>query len=294
MDYGKMSYISGVIIFVGVIVILVAISWLSGANIFFTRDYSVYMTFNEVSGLRDQSSVYMRGYHIGVTKGVGFEPNAVVVRVEINKKFRVPKNSKFEITSLNLIGEKAISITPLPGESGGMLVNGDTVNGENRDIMIVAQSVLSSLKTKIEGNDLDVKLRKVGESLDLLHSALAKLNVRLDQFDVPEYSKELQTVGETGRRLQEFLDATQPDIVQITSQGKTALTKMNRALDDFASLAQKLDSIAQKINAGQGSAGELINNRAYVDDLARTVGELQLLITDIRKNPGKYFKISVF
>lgn len=294
MDYNKMSYVSGVIIFVGLIVVLLTILWLSSANILFTQDYSVYMKFTEVSGLRDQSPVYMRGYRIGTTKSVTFEPDGVVIRVEINKKFPVPRQSKFEITTLNLIGEKAITITPLPGQSQEPLNPDESVTGENRDVMIMAQSVLTSMKKKIEGNDIDAKLKQVGESLDMLHSVLGKLDTKLDQLNVAEYTRSIKTVGETGQRIQEFLNATQPEVVEVTREGKQALGKMNGALDSFSSLAQKLDTIALKVNSGQGTAGELVNNREYITDLARTVSEIQKLIEDIRKDPRKYFKFSVF
>ncbi len=294
MDHKKMSYISGVIIFFGMVILLVSIVWLSSENILFTQDYTIYAKFPEVAGLRDQSPVFLRGYRIGTTKGVGFEPDGVVIKIDINKKYVIPRDSRVEITTLNLIGEKAISITPIAGGSEEPLKAGSTLAGENRDVMIIAQQVLSSLKKRIDDNEFDTKVRKLGESLDLFHSALAKLNERLDQLDVAEFTKQVKAVGEAGQSIRELVTATKSDVVDVTREGKEVVGKMNSALDRFQSLAQSLDSIAQKINSGQGTAGELVNNKQYITDLARAINEIQILLTDIRQDPHKYFKFSLF
>jgi len=289
-----MSYISGVIIFFGMVIILVSIVWLSSENILFTQDYTIYAKFPEVAGLRDQSPVFLRGYRIGTTKGVSFEPDGVVIKIDINKKYVIPKDSRVEITTLNLIGEKAITITPIAGGSEERLEPGTTLSGENRDVMIIAQQVLSSLKKRIDDNEFDAKVRKLGESLDLFHSALVKLNERLDQLDLAEFNKQVKAIGEAGQSIRDLVSATKSDVVAVTHEGKEVIGKMNGALDRFQSLAQSLDSIAQKINSGQGTAGELVNNKQYITDLARAISEVQILLADIRQDPHKYFKFSVF
>ncbi len=294
MDHRKMSYISGVIIFFSMIIILVSIVWLSSENVFFTQDYTIYAKFPEVAGLRDQSPVFLRGYRVGTTKGVQFEPDGVVIKIDINKKYVIPRDSRVEITTLNLIGEKAITITPIAGGSEAPLESGATLTGENRDVMIIAQQVLSSLKKRIDDNEFDTKVRKLGESLDLFHSALVKLNEKLDQLDVAEFTRQVKAVGNAGQSIRDLVTATKSDVVDVTHEGKVVVGKMDGALDRFQSLAQSLDSIAQKINSGQGTAGELVNNKQYIVDLARAINELQVLLSDIRQDPHKYFKFSIF
>jgi phospholipid/cholesterol/gamma-HCH transport system substrate-binding protein len=48
------------------------------------------------------------------------------------------------------------------------------------------------------------------------------------------------------------------------------------------------------MNRGEGSAGELLNNKEYIQTLSATIEQLKSLIDDIEKNPRKYFKFSVF
>jgi len=265
MDYKKMTYISGIIIFVAFVTVLVAIIWLSTENILFSRDYPVFVKFTEVTGLRDQSPVFMRGYRIGTTKGVQFERDGIIIKTEINKKYQIPKDSKFAVSALNLLGEKALTITPpLGGGSGECVQPDDMVIGENRDIMSIAQTVLMGLKKRIDENDIGAKIKQFGESLDRIQSVVKKLDDKMNQLDITKYNEQIISVGDAARQIQEFLQATQPDVAGIAKQGKETMGKVNGALDQFSSLAQKLDSMAAKLNRGEGSAGELLNNKEYV------------------------------
>ena len=135
MDYKKMSYISGVIIFFSFLILMMSIIWLAEKRIFFTRDYIVYVKFDDVVGLRDHSQVFMRGYRIGWTKGVKFLKDGVLVRVDVNKKYDVPTDSRWEINTLNFMGEKAITVQP--GKKDLFLQPGAEVPGYNRDLISV-------------------------------------------------------------------------------------------------------------------------------------------------------------
>ncbi|MDD4051331.1 MAG: MlaD family protein [candidate division Zixibacteria bacterium] len=293
MDYKKMSYISGVIIFFGFGILLLAIIWLSAQNIFFSHNYVLYVRFPEVTGLRDQSPIFMRGYRIGTTKGVKFEPNSILIQLQMNQKFIVPKGSKFEITTLNFIGEKAISITPPPVFAEPMQAY-DTVVGENKDIMITAQQVLSKVKSQIEGEDLGSRFRRLGESIDRFHSILGKVDSALGQINIAEYNEQIRNIGQAGKQIQEFLKTSQPEVVNTAQDAREMMAKLDGALDRFSSLATELDTTVARLNQGQGSAGELLTNKEYIENLSATIDELRLLIADIKQNPGRYVKVSIF
>ncbi len=293
MDYKKMSYISGVIIFFGFGILLVSIIWLSAQNIFFSHNYVLYVRFPEVTGLRDQSPIFMRGYRIGTTKGVKFEPNGILIQLQMNRKYVVPKGSKFEITTLNFIGEKAISITPPPVSAEPMQAY-DTVLGENKDIMITAQQVLSKVKSQIEGEDLGTRFRKLGESIDRFDALLEKVDSAVGQVDVAEYNAQIRKIGQAGQQIQEFLKASQPEVVSTAQEGRATMAKLNDALERFTMLAAELESTAGKLNKGEGSAGELLTNKQYIQNLSATIDELRALIADIKQNPGRYVKVSIF
>lgn len=142
MDYKKMSYVSGIVIFFSMVTLLLAVIGLAEKRIFFTKDYVVFMKFADVIGLQDQSKVFMRGYRIGTTKEVQFKEDGVIVRVDINKKYRIPVDSKIEINTITLLGEKAITI--FPGTSDKCFKPGDQLIGQNKDIMVQMKNILGA------------------------------------------------------------------------------------------------------------------------------------------------------
>jgi phospholipid/cholesterol/gamma-HCH transport system substrate-binding protein len=50
----------------------------------------------------------------------------------------------------------------------------------------------------------------------------------------------------------------------------------------------------EKIEKGEGTLGMLINNDQLYKDLEKSALELNLLLEDIRLNPKRYVRVSVF
>ena len=68
------------------------------------------------------------------------------------------------------------------------------------------------------------------------------------------------------------------------------LTLINRA---DASL-KSLEEVTARLERGEGTAGKLLSDRELYDRLNRTVEDLNLLVKDIKENPKKYVKFSLF
>ena len=267
MDYKKMSFIFGIIIFISMIGLLLAIMWLSGTSTFFSWDYWIYAKFSDITGMKDQSQIYMRGYSIGFTRGATFEKDGVVIKLVINQRYRIPKGSKFEIITINLIGERAIAIVPT--DANEFIPSNAVVQGENNDILTMVQNVLQSFKKNLGDAEKDNKIHKLVESIDLLHSVLQKMDGKLNQIHIMEYEKQINKIGAAGQSIQDFVKDSQKTITVI-------------------------NQVVEKLNQGQGSAGELLNNRKYVESLNDILNEFKKLLQDIKKKPKRYFRFTIF
>jgi phospholipid/cholesterol/gamma-HCH transport system substrate-binding protein len=285
MNYKKMSFVVGIVIFFGFVILLVSIIGLSGKRIFFTRDYVIYVSFTDVVGLQDHAKVFMRGYRIGWTKAIQFEKNGVVVRIDINKKYDIPDDSKFALNMVSMLGEKAITITP--GQSSQFLKQGDKVTGENQDIMNEAKKLLQQMKATLQTDQMQDKVTQLSESITLLHSFLKKLNTRINDVDVNEINDQINHVGKAGASIQKLADNNSDSIAVAVNNFNTAARNMNR-------LTNELTAISSRINQGQGTMGELAKNDEYIKNVNKTVEELYTLIEDFKKNPKKYINVSIF
>src|SRR5690606_33249471 len=68
---------------------------------------------------------------------------------------------------------------------------------------------------------------------------------------------------------------------------KATVDNANQAMKDFA-------DITTKINNGEGSLGLLINNENLYNNLNNASQNLDQLVEDLKNNPAKYLKISIF
>ncbi len=291
MTYKKMTFIFGIVIFISFVTFLISIMWLAEKRIFFTRDYIIYVKFKEIAGLRDHSRVFMRGFKVGWTKDVKFLEDGVLVRVDINKRYKVPKDSKFYITTLNMLGEKNITITP--GKSKEYLKNGDIVSGENRDIILQAQDLLKKFARTIDKKNFMAKSKKIDEILDETKAVLENLNNKISSIETEKLKRSVKNISEASAEFKKALMENRDEIrdtFRLTKENlgelKPILEKMNKTIDEISSIVKKLDS-------DKGSAGKFLNDKKYIEELHKTVKELKSLIEDIRKNPKKYFKFSI-
>jgi len=64
--------------------------------------------------------------------------------------------------------------------------------------------------------------------------------------------------------------------------------------ENINSVTRKMDIILSRIDRGEGLMGSLLTEDKLTTELKNTLDELNKLIRDIRKNPHKYFKFSIF
>lgn len=294
-----MSYIAGLIVFLAVIVFLSGILWLSGNQIFFSNEYKLHILFDDAVGLQDQAPVFMRGYKIGSTKKVEFEEEKIRVTIKVDKRFRIPADSEVEINMLNFLGEKGIMI--LPGNAKEYLEPNSVITGENKDLMSIAKNILFTAKEKVEEGDLNRVIANVSESVESFSKLLGKVNTKVDNLDMALYNRQIVELGQAGKGLKEFLEVAQGETQNFSAESRVSLDKFNQTLDQvndtleqLAALSSELGAIARDINMGRGTAGELLQNKAYIESLNETIKQLTAFLEDIRENPKKYVKFSIF
>jgi phospholipid/cholesterol/gamma-HCH transport system substrate-binding protein len=70
--------------------------------------------------------------------------------------------------------------------------------------------------------------------------------------------------------------------------------KLDTITTTLSSLSTSLKNLTQKIESGEGTFGKLVNDSTLYNDLRKTTQNVDELITDIKKNPKKYLKVSLF
>ncbi|MBS1126231.1 MAG: mce-like protein [Nitrospirae bacterium] len=136
---------------------------------------------------------------------------------------------------------------------------------------------------------------------DLLYNRLLAASESMDRFGNKLNNDQgtLNRLVEDPALYNRLLGATASleDFSTKLSKGQGTL---NRLIEDpqlYENLAQasgRLASILQTVDRGEGTAGSLIRDEELAQELKETVRELKELTADMKKNPGKYFKFSIF
>ena len=89
------------------------------------------------------------------------------------------------------------------------------------------------------------------------------------------------------------VDGMLNDLKQVTDKSdelSIAITDLKNSSASFAKATEKLDSILEKIENGEGTMGKLIIDTTLYDNTNNLVNEMRAFVKDIKDNPSKYMK----
>ena len=103
------------------------IRFLSGIDIF-SRNAEYIAVYDQVNGMQEASPVLIRGVKVGTVTAIEFDPqksDKVALRLTVQRKYAIPRNSLAKMVSSSIMGGKSIEIEL--GDGGEVLESGDTI-----------------------------------------------------------------------------------------------------------------------------------------------------------------------
>ncbi|MEP7027184.1 MAG: MlaD family protein [Candidatus Eisenbacteria bacterium] len=296
----------GLLLFVAMALFLWA-SIQGGSNLF-KKQYALHSLFPNVQGVVGGAAIWYQGVEVGSVKSLTFVPSGdssrVLVTFKINERVwpLIKRDSRVRIQALNLFGEKFIEVTP--GSASALRVaEGDTLASDKpTDI-----AELMARGDKI--------VDKLALTMDDLHAVLAKVRKGEGSLGKLTNSDELYvSLNRTIRNaetLTAHLDRSQGEmrasLVSLTTtldslakrvdRGEGTLGRMAKdpaLFDHMASASSRLDSTLARVEHGEGNLGKLSKDEKLYRNLEESLTHLNELMADIQRNPKKYFSFSVF
>ncbi len=294
------------------IIMIAALYWgvnfLKGTDLF-TSTVHYYAAYDQVNGLQPSASIVIKGFKVGAVSEIAYDPQRsenVVVEFAVKSKYRIPKDTKARIFSDGIMGGKAVELEL--GVSPEFLQEGDTLFSEiNKDFLEVAGSEFEFLKQRANEliGEVLVTLKSVntllGENSASIHATLDNMAAMTGDLR-GVLSDQKGNLGETMANLNALSHALEKSSGQIErivsntadftdslskAQIPTAVAELNRAVNS-------LGDILGKIDAGEGTLGMLVADKALYDSLVASSANLSALLEDLRKHPSRYVNISVF
>ena len=251
--------------------------------------------FSDVMGLEVGDKIMYRGMEAGRIKSVTLHEDGILVSGRININIRPPKGSRFMIED-SLMGSKSLLI--IPSTDSEYLDLTQIQRGEDpigmMNLISTASNSLNKLDKILHDFDSETGLLRQGANLlDDASSAVKSTELNLQDVKT-EISNTLRSLDQLTRRVDEFIAQNQSDLEESIAMAPTAINKLNSGLDSLDALSSKLNSSLNALKDGQGTAGKLLTDDELYIGLQRSIEKLDALIEDVKANPKKYLKFSIF
>lgn len=287
----------------GFVILLAILVFIYG--LFFLKDirvtggtYLIRAVFDNAAGVKRSDPIQIGGVRVGKVERTDLENQRPVVYLRIENATRIPKDSVIRIIDRSVMGEKALEIRR--GGSDVMAQEGDTIRGETgaglTTILPIVDSLSLNLRTLIENANtlLDPRSKvSINRSLANVQELTAGLNKTLNQEN-QRIHQIITNMGEFSSTLQNVSASERGKISTMMSNLEKSSTDLRDVTARLQRSTSSLETILQHVEHGEGTLGKLVNDDKLYTDLNRLVINLDGLVSDVKKNPKRYFGFSIF
>ena len=293
---------------IAVIIIGISIwgfNFLKGQNILDPGSRTFKVEYAKIGGLSKSSTVTINGLKVGKVDNIEFDTSVekrghLLVTFIIDNDFEFSKRSIVKIYSPNPLSGSNLAI--IPNYEGDIAASGDLLQGEMEESLFTSIGErLNPLQQKIESvivrtDSLFGGLNKIlnDNTINGINTSIANLSATI--IDI---RKTIESVNSMVSDNQENLKITIENTRNITANFSKVSENINAV--DFKKIIDKADEavgnfnkMSKKINSGEGTLGQLLNDKRMYDNLEAATGELEQLLRDIKLNPKRYIHFSVF
>jgi len=288
------------------------------ARLFAPDRFKVVFTSDRSDGISEGSPVLYRGVEVGRVSGarIADDGQRVIMDVELNLHPPLPSNVRGSIKVQNLIGSgAAISLEPATDLPVGVIKAGMefTATFAGLDLLppqftLLSESLRQTIdeirKTNLIGN-LSGTIASVGKTAEQAGVAIGELEhllgdekVRSDlKSAVANLNDTTASAKRIGAKLETFgenVNKLSADASETVVQAKATIVKAETHMDDLskrlagrieqiAKVLEDVHSITTKIDEGNGTAGQLVNDTRLYEALVDSTRELNLTIKDMKR-----------
>lgn len=311
----------GIVLTIAVLILFFTAFFAGRIEDIFVPKADILIRINDVKGLRNGSPVWIAGIEVGSVKNMKLhEQHGTLVTVSIREDLLtfIKNDSKATVQTMGLLGDKYIELSS--GSPGAPSIKkGDMIEGrpqlEIKDIVDASAGSIGKITDFVE--KLDRFLLKIEKSEGTLgqfisdpsiyrnlSDATKRLSLLLGEIETPKGT--LGLLIKDPALYTKIAVATEKidNLISGINDGKGTLGKLATDISLYNNLSDtsaQLASIVQGINEKEGLAGMLLKDKELAGEFKQTVmnlkeavDELKLITKDIKENPKKYFKFSIF
>lgn len=304
----------GFLIIASLIILIWGINYLKGIDLF-KRNTNYHVVYEKIDGLLKSSSVSINGYQVGQVseiKFLGDYSGRLLVTLSLQGNYKIAKGTTAKIVSSDIMGTKSIRLEIV--HSGEYYKPNDTIPGaiegdlkEQVSMQVLplkkkAEELIASLDSALTvvtyvfnqktRDNLTESFENINRTIANIESASAQLKETMNSGKVNSIISNIDSISNTIKHSSGEIS----NIIKNMSSLSDSLSKLNISpvFAEISSSVKGLNTIIQKLNTTDSSAGLLINDPVLYQNLNSLAGSLDLLLKDVRSNPKRYVHFSAF
>ena len=289
----------GVFLILGILAVLGTLFAMTEPAMFRGR-YIITTHVANAGGMRRGDPVQMRGVPIGRVLSLEIGQQGVTMRLEIEGEYKIPKDSRMEIKSGGLMQGMVADV--VPGTSNEYLRAGDVLPGASspglNDVFAGLNEQAQKVLERAQALLSEDTVANVHDSAGEMAKLLRQLNAT-----VGEQRKELNALTASLRKSSEGLEKVTagPELERSVKRIDEMTARMGEVSSSLDRSSKQVEAIIGRMDRGEGTLGKLSRDAALYDNLtqaAHNINQASInvnkLTEEIRRNPKKYLKLSVF
>ncbi|HEY1921304.1 MAG TPA: MlaD family protein [Tepidisphaeraceae bacterium] len=281
------------------------------AELFSPPQFEVHFITSRADGLSQGATVQYLGVDVGRVESLARNPDGMGVTIDavVDREPPLPANLRAQIKQTSALGGASVISLDFDGDRAkGALIPNETITAEYVGLNLFPAS-LSQTAGNIAAMSDEIRmtakqLRESGAIEDLdktIKTVAAQANKVGDVFDSlqsvlgdPKTREDLRTaisnIRATTDKLNTLADGIQSTTGAASSAFKDAQARIDMLskqvgdrLTQIADLLASVQSIAQKIDKGQGTAGQLVNDPKLYQAMVDSARELNATVTDLKR-----------
>jgi phospholipid/cholesterol/gamma-HCH transport system substrate-binding protein len=276
------------------------------AEFFAAPQIPVHFTAKQATGLSEGSAIDYLGVEVGHVTGISrkADSSGVVIEGVVDRTPPIPANLKAMIVQSGLLGgASTISLETIGEGPQGELAAGSTIDaqyvglqlnlipeglsaaaGQMGDMSNEIRQVAKQLRESGAIGDLDATVKninatvtKAGKTVNSLQAIVDDPKTRDDlKAAIAELRSTTEATHQVADKLNHLADTTQGHVDELSKQ-------VGDRLAQAGTLLASVQSISEKIDKGQGTAGQLVNDPKLYSALVDSSRQLNATILDLKR-----------
>ena len=268
------------------------------------RTFEQTIEFQSTSGLVKGDPVEVKGVPSGKVDDIKFAEGLALVTVQLDKEVKLYQDAQFNISSVGIMGQKMVSIFPGTRQAGELpkdAIPKGVYEGGTTEIMNSAAEALEifrrianrvdTLLVSVSGGE--GKQKQFAETLNNLERASRDMSGLLEE-NRKGITESVRSMNAAMSDLHAILDGKQQQFSETLDQAHSASARLDTTLAGLQVTIARMDTLLAQVQSGQGTLGKLAQDEELYKQFVATMEDAKALLADVRQNPKRYFKFSVF